>query len=482
MAHAQFRAEGQRLERKAFYVEAVRLPRAAIYNLSAVGRPREIRDMPLRLKHILRAQRRDVCEHDGIIGPIAANFDHAGKNSFIRAESRAPVSAECAFFAEFRFVGLPLEAVGHAHFFGWRLRERQRACFRNPQPQARAFAACRGRSKKIARARPCQARRKILELSKRAQEHFPVQIENVQRGLPRAPRRHQMASARRPRERGGKVLRRGEASSRTSRFLRPGQRQGRAGAFNVIKHHALRAAVIRRSDQAHGASRGNRQTRRGTREHFLDQPVRIARHVPESTHHESCGAHCEAARSGRHYLLAGVLCGLQFGRSLARFHDQPPGPCGFSRRRLACAIWSSTFCTISFSTSRPWLCASSRRTFNWYKSERSNSCSSASISASRPRAWLMRRITRINSAPGPSPCTASALHSYSVKIFRSLVSSPRSYASLASAINCWRFARSARSEVRSGCTRFATSRYSRFISGEDSKARGMASDFSPAVD
>ncbi len=46
-------------------------------------------------------------------------------------------------------------------------------------------------------------------------------------------------------------------------------------------------------------------------------------------------------------------------------------------------------------------------------------------SASLPRVWLTRRITRISSAPGPSPCTASGLDSYSVKIFVSLASSPR---------------------------------------------------------
>src|SRR5580693_3130394 len=450
MAHAKFRAEGQRLERQALHVQPVSLSRCTINNLTAVRRPCEIRDVPLRLKHILCAQRWDVGKYDGIIGPIAANFDHAGEYFFIRAESCAPVSAERAFFAEFRFVGLPLEAVRHSHFFGRRLRKRQRACLRNPQPQARAFAARRCRGKKIPRAGPRQARRKILEFTERAQQHFSVQIKHVQRGLPRAPSRHQMPSVRRPCKCRREILHCCDACRRTIRLVRHGECQRRASTFDVIEDHALRTAVIGRSNQTHSASCGNRETRRGTGKHFFDQPVRIARHVPQAAHHQSCGTHCESARSSRHDLLAAVLRSLRFRRSFARFHDQRPGPCRFSSRRLACAIWSSTFWTISFSTSRPWLCASSRRTFNWYKSERSSSCSSASISASRPRAWLMRRITRINSAPGPSPCTASALHSYSVKIFRSLVSSPRSYASLASAIICWRLARSARSGVRSG--------------------------------
>ena len=81
MANAQFSAEGQRFETHALSVELVGLPGSTINDLLAVRRPREVGDVPLRLKHVLFAQRGYIGEDDGIVGPIAVNFDSPSKGS-----------------------------------------------------------------------------------------------------------------------------------------------------------------------------------------------------------------------------------------------------------------------------------------------------------------------------------------------------------------------------------------------------------------
>ena len=125
--------------------------------------------MSLRLKHILRAQRGHVGQHDGIVGPIAANFDNAGENFFIRAKSGAPVTAERAFFAEFRFVGLPLEAIRDADFACRRLRERQRAAPAAHSRKLAPFPPADAAAKKLPAPDHARDAGKILEIAKRAQ-------------------------------------------------------------------------------------------------------------------------------------------------------------------------------------------------------------------------------------------------------------------------------------------------------------------------
>src|ERR1700735_4976874 len=114
------------------------------------------------------------CEQaNGVVSPVSVNFDHACQSFFVRAEDNASITAKCAFFAEFRFVGLTFEPDRHAEFASRLPRERslrRHSIVANaPKPKRRLFAARACFHKVFFGTRPRQAPRNGFEFTERAE-------------------------------------------------------------------------------------------------------------------------------------------------------------------------------------------------------------------------------------------------------------------------------------------------------------------------
>src|ERR1700689_4258648 len=200
MANAELRAKWQRLEIHRIHLQAIGLTGRAINNTFPIVRPRQVRDVPLRLKRIFLFQRGDGEQRDGVVRPITVNLYHAGECFFIRAEDRAPVTGKRSLLAEFSLISLAFEPAGNAKFAGWLSGERtvrRHALVPNPPKPQSCLLASRTCFRKIFfRSRPCQELRNDFKFSKRSEKYFSVQVEGVESGLPAVPARYQEASGR----------------------------------------------------------------------------------------------------------------------------------------------------------------------------------------------------------------------------------------------------------------------------------------------